>query len=267
MIDALIFSKNRPLQLHGLLSSLIKFTNLKPENISVLYKYDSPYIEGLNDIKNIYKSINFIEENNFELQVKNYLKIGQKFCVFFVDDILIKDHIDFNVPCGVLTDNPAILNFSLRLGTNLTFCYPVNSSQAVPDGNINSQMFIWNWKDSQYDWNYPFSVDGHVFRRSDLEGWSSHLSFKTPNQFESKLQEIPRTYNLPHISCCYLTSKLFNNPLNKVQSEFNNKSENISIDELFSIWKSNKEIDVNHFVDFLNRGAHHPVNLPIKERK
>jgi len=267
MIDAMIFSKNRPMQLHALLASIKKHTNLSPESITVLHNYDEDFQEGLSAVKEKHRGVNFLQEINFTDQVKTFLKLGSKFCVFFVDDMIVKDDIDFNVPCSILETNPQIINFSLRLGTHLHHCYPVNSSQSVPDGTVRSGFFIWDWKNSQLDWNYPFSVDGHIFRRSELEGWSSHLSFSRPNNFEESMQQIKNFFVLPSLGCCYVTSKVFNMPLNRVQNDVKNRAENISVESLNTLWLEGKELDIDKVYKFLNIGAHQPLELPLRDIK
>lgn len=267
MIDLMIFSKNRPMQLHCLLSSLKEFSNFESSNINVLHKYDKKYEEGLNKVKSQHLNVNFIEESSFEDQVKDYLKSGQKYCVFFVDDMIVKNNFDINLPCNILSSNQNVLTFSLRLGTHLTYCYPTNSQQQVPNGMINSGVFVWNWKASHLDWNYPFSLDGHIFRRSDLEGWASHLKFLNPNQFEDKLQSIKENFVLPEMCVSYVNSVTFNMPLNRVQNEYKNRAEDVSVDELYDLWMNGKELDYGLLFGFLNNGAHHPLNLPIKDSK
>ena len=267
MLDILIFSKNRPLQLQGLIKSLLHYSNVDSKKINVLYKYDDQYLEGINNLKYIHQEINFIKETDFNKQVKEFLGNGEKFCSFFVDDIIVKDNFDFTIPCKILELNPHIMTFSLRLGTHLTFCYALNSSQLVPNGVINSGIFIWNWKNSQHDWNYPLSLDGHIFRKSDIESWSSHLSFKNPNQYESQLQSVRSNFVMPDICCSFLKSKIFNLPLNRVQNEFQNRCEDISIDDLYELWKSKKEIDYLKFENFMNKSVHEPLSLPLVSRK
>jgi len=193
------------------------------------------------------------------------LKLGEKYCMFFVDDMLFKEETNFSLPCAVLESSPDILTFSLRLGLHLNYCYPVNSEQHIPNGEINHQIFFWNWKNSGLDWNYPFSLDGNIFRRRDLEGWSSHLSFSNPNQLEDRLQSIKSTYAIPEICSCQIRSRTFNMPLNRVQEEYKNRAENVEADELYSLWMSGKELDYEKVFGFINSGAHHPLNLPLKD--
>lgn len=268
MIDSIIFSKNRPLQLHCLLSSLVKNSNLPGNKIKVLHKYDEEFLEGLSLVKSLHPEVIFEKEENFELQVKSYLGTEEKYCVFFVDDIVVKEEIDFRVPCEILENNPEILCFSLRLGLHLNYCYPMSQRQIVPNGIINSELFAWGWKGAHFDWGYPFSVDGHVFRRSEIESWVSHLKFNNPNQFESSLQEITKTFVIPNGMVSHVVSKLFNNPANRVQDEFKNKNESsASIQDFNKILLSGKEIDFTKFKGFMNNGAHTPVEFEMRNRK
>ena len=262
MIDAMVFSRNRPMQLHTLLSSMERLTNLK--DVTVLHRYDDQYKPGLQRVIGLHPTVKFVEETDFEGQVKTYLKLGQKFCVFFVDDMIFKMPIDVAGPCAVLANNPNFLTFSMRLGTHLTYCYPNSSQQRVPDGSIKSGFFVWGWKGAEHDWGYPFSVDGHIFRRSELEGWTSHLRFASPNQFESQMQLVRGTFALPDLCFSMINSTVFNMPLNKVQTELNNRSESVSIDEMYSSWMSGMTFDYERVTGLLNDAAHSPVSIPLR---
>jgi hypothetical protein len=260
MIDALVFSKNRPMQLHCLLESLEKYTNLS--KIKVLHCYDEKFEKGLVELQLIHPKVEFLKETDFELQVKNFLASNEKYCTFFVDDIFVKDIVDFSQPCAILENNPQFLTFSLRLGTHLTKCYPTNSEQQIPDGQVSSGFFVWRWKGANHDWGYPFSVDGHVFRKADLESWCNHLKFKNPNQFESAMQVIPSTFALQDYCVSYAFSKIVNTPINRVQEEFKNRSEEVSVDDLYSSWINGERLQFEEAFKILNDGAHMPINIP-----
>jgi hypothetical protein len=260
MIDALVFSRNRPMQLHCLLESIKRNTNLS--KIKVLHRYDARYSDGLKLVQSANPGVEFLEEANFEVQVKSFLQGEEKYCTFFVDDIVVKDRIDFAQVCSVLESNHQLLTFSLRLGTHLTRCYPNNAEQQVPNGSINSGFFVWGWKGASHDWGYPLSVDGHVFRRSELEGWCNHLKFKNPNQFEASMQTIPSTFALQDHCVSYVISKIVNTPINRVQEEFKNRSEEVSIDSLYDSWMNGERLQFEKIFKLTNDGAHMPVEIP-----
>lgn len=265
MIDAMIFSRNRPMQLHALLSSIENLTNLS--NVSVLHRYDENYREGLERVKSFHSNVSFIEEKDFESQLKSYISNGEKYCVFFVDDMLVKKNVDVNVCCQILEHNPEFLTFSLHMGTHLSYCYPMNSPQQVPNGAVNSGYFVWGWKDAQYDWGYPFSVDGHIFRRHEIESWTSHLSFKNPNQFESEMLKIPHIFAVPNGMICELVSSVFNMPINRVQNEIHNRAEEVSVVELYNDWMNGFEFDTQSVVGFINHDAHEPIKISYRKQQ
>lgn len=260
-IDALIFSRNRPLQLHCLLDSIKRLTNLS--DVSVLHRYDHRYKPGLEKLKTLHPDIRFLDEADFPKQVRQYLQCGPEFCLFFVDDMVVKDRVDLTVPCQVLRAHRELLTFSLRLGTHLTSCYMTRSRQCVPDGRVSAGLFLWDWRGAEHDWGYPFSVDGHIFRRQELQTWTSVLRFANPSQFEAQMQTIPKRSAVPPICACHLISKVLNMPLNMVQSEFNNRCEQGSVDELYQTWMSGKVLDYSRIIGFANAAVHQPLSLPL----
>jgi len=136
----------------------------------------------------------------------------------------------------------------------------MNSPQPVPTGNTQGEFFIWQWVNSQFDWNYMFSVDGHVFRKSEIYSWISHLDFSNPNTLEASMQEIPKTFALQPLGFCHIISRLLNIPMNRVQNTFINRCENISHTDLNDAYLEGERLDSGQYQGNLNRGCH--TNLP-----
>lgn len=268
MIDIVSFSRNRPLQLYSFLESLEDNTDARfSSNVSVIYRYDDPFLEGLGEVKNKFGWVNFINQDNMRNDVLVELeKSKNEFCVFFVDDIIIKDSVSFSSVCETIKTNPGILTFSLRMGLNLDFCYPTSSPQPIPDGIIRSGLFAWDWRSGQGDWGYPMSVDGHIFRKSEMISWISSISFQNPNQFEDRLQPF-KSMNEKVFCACYTMSKIVNLPMNRVQDEYKNRSEEMRAEDLLEWWNEGKKIDVESLMKIKNNSAHFPVKIKLKERK
>ena len=259
-----IFSRNRPLQLHALIKSL---HNVRPlRDITVLYKYDEEYLEALKEIKQEETKITFIEDNNFEQQVVSFLENAGTYSMFLVDDIVFRRPVDTSSYEEIMDNNPQFLTFSLRMGLHLFRCYPTNTWQPIPNGNVQSNYFLWNWRASQGDWNYPFSVDGNVFRTKQLLSWINHLSFTAPNSFEESMCSIPTTFAIPEMCICNSESALFNNPLNKVQSTHNNRSSQVSTELLLEKWNEGLEIDIDKLASHIPNAAHYVVDIPYRNR-
>ena len=260
-----IFSRNRPIQLFALLRSL-KYIN-PIRDITVLYSYDEEYLPALEEIKSKTNGIHFHKDDDFKGQVITFLKNAGPACLFLVDDIVFRRPFDTDTCVNILTNNPQILTYSLRMGLHLNYCYPVNRTQPIPDGTVQNNHFLWNWRNSKYDWNYPFSVDGNVFRTDQMLGWIQHLEFTAPNSFEEVMQTLQFTFAIPDMCICYTESSLFNNPLNRVQDTHKNRSGKISSEYLLEKWNEGLEIDISKLSRPIPNAAHFVVDLPFKERK
>ena len=261
-----IFSRNRPLQLQALLRSVKNFVH-PCGHVTVLYRYDEKYLAALDEVKEAHADCDFKEDDNFKQQVVSFLESSSGHCFFLVDDIVFRRPVDMNVCSNILENNPDILTFSLRLGLHLNYCYPVNAFQKIPDGQVQHGYFLWAWRSGMHDWSYPFSVDGHIFRAKQLLNYIRHLEFNTPNSFEAEMQKIPHHFALPNLSICGAESSLFNNPLNRVQDTFQNRSGNTTAEELLSRWDDGLEIDIDKLVKMIPNGAHFIVDFPLRERK
>ena len=266
MIDICIFSRNRPLQLHGLLCSIKDKVSYSGE-ITILYRYDDDYLSALMEIKEQFPECKFIEDDNFKDQVCKFLDHGSELCFFLVDDIIFRKAIDLRLCENILAHNPNILTFSLRLGLHLNYCYPMQQSQKIPNGQVQQELFIWDWTSADHDWGYPLSVDGHVFRKKQFLEWCRHLDFSNPNSYESELQSIKHTFLIPDLCITGVEAFLFNNPLNRVQDVYQNRSENVTTESLLEKWDAGLEIDISKLESIINTGAHYVTDLPLRTRQ
>lgn len=267
MIDLIVFSRNRPLQLYAFLESLFEKSDVfHSAKTTVIFKYDEKFKEGLEEVKSKFSWANFFDQKDLKNDVLDVLKTSNKdYCMFFVDDIVVKDSISFSNICKILSSNPGILTFSLRMGLHLDFCYPTNSPQQIPDGMVKGGFFIWDWREGAGDWGYPMSVDGHAFRKIEILPWIERIDFSSPNQFEDFIQ--PAKNYLPSHHCiCYASSKIINLPINRVQNEYKNRSEEIDADSLLEIWNKREKIDIFSLENIKNNSAHFPAKIGFIER-
>ena len=263
-IDVMVFSKDRPLQLDGLLRSLS--ANMKGVNTCVLYHYEEEYISAIEELKRTHPNVEFIKQTDFCAQVKTFVNNSAEHCMFLVDDIVFKEDVDVTMIKNVMDNNINIMTFSLRLGLHLDTCYPLSSKQPIPQGTVYPPgIFAWEWKNSEMDWNYPLSVDGHVFRSHQFATWIKELQFSRPNSYEESLQLIRQRYPLPPIAICYARSKIVNLPLNRVQNDVENKCGNIDSLTLMQMWNEGKRMNIEKYQGILNNGAHEELELHIKE--
>jgi len=266
-ITAIVFSKNRPMQLFALLESMFYNSNMDPTDVNVLYKADHEYIWPMEQAKQAFPKVNFHPEFDFRTQTMGLVNGAKEHVVYFTDDDVFKDNVDFDLITRFLGGNLPVFCFSLRLGKHLDFCYSTQSRQSVPHAGVTKEpFFVWNWKGTDWDWNYPLSVDGHVFRRTDaLFAMNNSGDWKSPNTFEGNMSHLHNQIPHPQMAC-FTVSRVFNVPHNRVQSEVKNVFGGGSEGDLLSLWNEGKKIDIKTFQRIKNKSAHQLVPLTFVKR-
>jgi hypothetical protein len=89
------------------------------------------------------------------------------------------------------------------------------------DTDFIEPFISWKVGDSTNDYAYPMSVDGHIFKTSTIKNMCEFLEYYNPNIFEAFLSKA--TTN-DMIIASYMSSKLVNSPINRVQDTFQNLS-------------------------------------------
>lgn len=264
MINSIIFSKDRAMQLDLLLQSIYKNA---PEtfNINVLYKFsDEEFERGYNILKEKYQNVNFISENDFKSQTLNLLNQNYEYSCFFTDDDIIYNSFNETDIIKTMSENPEIFCFSLRLGKNVKVCYSMKSENVLIPESENDNIIIWNWTKHYMDFGYPLSVDGHIFKTKDILKLSTNIAYKNPNTFEAALQ-IFDTFPKQKMAA-YKTSVLVNTPVNIVQSVFENRKAELfsySVKDLNQLFLTGKRISLEE-MDFTNIvGCHQELELKI----
>lgn len=216
----LIFSKDRACQLDSLLRSIKDHFVPLPESITVLYKTTTPeFLKGYRILedKKIFAKAQFIKEQKFEQDVHRVM-------AGFSDDSLVMFFVDDNIvfkQCDVRTVLDAFTQKHLFVSTRVSRNYPQDTAPVFLQ---NDSYLEWKWnynKRHWVTWNYPFSVDGNIFHGNHIKKIIQKISFSAPNSFEGHMhfcrhawwiKRIPLALSLKDVS-------VFNNPLNKVQTE------------------------------------------------
>jgi hypothetical protein len=251
--EIIIFSKDRAMQLHSLLSSYFYFvSNTAP--LYILYTCSSAeHQKSYDDLIHLFKdrNVNFVKETNFKLQLISLLSNIKTFKMFFMtDDALFIDELDLEDFTKFNTQHTVP---SLSKGYDLTYCFAFNRKQELPDfltvQSLEPHKMIWEWNLAveSPDWAYPLSVDGSLFTTTEILKIIKQTDFKAPNSLESNLQEyLPLFIN--RYGICYEKVKYVNVPCNIVQQEWINHSTN-AMDGGFLLekWNEGKRIYFEEF--------------------
>ena len=214
----IIFSKNRASQLHLLLESLEKNSNLLFDDIKVIYTHtDEEYGKGYQKLINVFKYVNFILEDNFSLNTLESIDDDIEYTTFMVDDNVLfkKIGISKDLVLGVIKED--VCCFSLRLGLNCTYSHPANLHYSLNSYKKSENFIRINFRNEKGDFGYPLSVDGHIFKTSFIKNIISNLgNFTNPNVLETRLQfylgDIPNNvYFLPESHLVGVPANIVNN--------------------------------------------------------
>jgi hypothetical protein len=256
-MNIIVFSKDRAAQCDLFLKSMDRFfEEFNYMKINVLYTYSNKEFEmGYEKLQTYwfqYHNVNFIKEQNFKTDVLNLVdeKISQT--VFFVDDIVWKETFSIRSnEMEIFEKEPLIACLSLRLHPKLTFCYPANINQRPPQFETN---LTWFWQNERGDYGYPMSLDGHIFRTAQIYPLLYRLKYKNPNNLEGLLAMFPLV-NCPKM-ICFEKSRIFNNPINKVQTNNPNRHGHITSQHLNEEFLTGRRLAYDPYIGLENKACH-----------
>lgn len=243
--EAIVFSKDRAMQLHALLSSYYDQVG-NPVKLYVLYttsneRHSHSYKELIQLFKD--KNIQFIHEQSFKKDFENLLdSITSSKLFFMTDDGLFIDRFDLQ---EVLSFNYFQVVPSVIKGMDLTYCYIQDRQQALPDFiqpafNLPRAMKCWEWAQAEEgsDWAYPLSLDTTFYDTKEIRAMIKQADYKGPNSLESALHELYAPVFLQRKGVCYDRSKYVNIVCNVVNTEHANRNTGKhSVESLLKKWE------------------------------
>jgi len=236
--------------------------------IKVIWTHsNSQHAKQYEQLANTYSDIEFIGEVYFESQVLASMA-GYEYVLFLVDDnIFVRDFSIGNIIDSLIT-NPDALGFSLRLSTNTTYCYPLRLDQELPEFTIIDHEFLkFDWTSGQHDFGYPLEISSSIFRVKDIMAVLHH-SFVNPNMLEVHLDNNKTAFYQRKFLLCNQYSYTFRNPVNKVQSLFNNRAGETfyyPVENLKDMFSQGYRVDVEEYSGFIPNACHQEVELKFKK--
>ncbi len=271
MISLIIFSKNRPLQLDLCLKSLNGFD--ADYKATVIYSCDPDYAEAYETLKKEHPSIGFWMQSKslFKDVYTRVVTADNDYVCFLTDDCLFyrRSPLLCNMTLDAIFEHDLVGCYSLRLGENITHRgttkYSRYGGEPIKDVLRKSpNLTIFTNKRGMicYDrtqhlwggyWNYPFSVDGHIFRKKHVVDWMEELCYlepvkkwrQTPNELEGALQRFLADF--PPFVACDAESCLFNSPNNRVQNSHENDNgsqHSLTSKDLLELFNKGKRINI-----------------------
>jgi glycosyltransferase involved in cell wall biosynthesis len=211
--------------------------------------------------------VEFIRESDFHTDIR-ILATGSEFILFLVDDTLFVQPFEIDSLCHLLGRQPDAIGFSLRLGTNIQHCYPINQPQCSPHfETIEPGILRYTWPAAEHDFGYPLEISSSLYRTIDILPLLEELSFSNPNTFEAQLAATSARFVDQHSTMlCAEHSLGFCTPINKVQTVYNNRSgetPRYSIDNLARIYADGCRVNVAQYFGVVPTACHQEVELSI----
>ena len=117
MASVIVFSKDRPMQLHAYLESILHFSDIEEHQISIIYA-ESDYIR-YDRVKGKFPAANWIRQKDFYADTLSCIQDAEDVLMFGCDDVIFTGAFNIQIIEGILGNESSIWGFSLRLGGNI----------------------------------------------------------------------------------------------------------------------------------------------------
>lgn len=228
MSTIIVFSKDRPLQLHAYLESLIRASGCREGQIYVLYREVSPIC--YDKVKSHFPHVHWILEESFDRQLRRLVSKADKHIMFGCDDVVFINHFELRMMERYLDGHEDIFGFSLRLGQNI---------RPLPKGlQRDGKVCSWSWEENSGHYGYPWELDCTLYRKSDVLGILQKIDeVRSPNYFESIPEENPLEYiAAKRMAAYYEHSNAIVITVNRVQDTHPNQVDESDATDVLSLF-------------------------------
>ena len=291
-IHAVVPSFNRACQLHLLLESLERNAP-NVFDVHVIYNYEGKehakayhrLIERVEALHPVFPTVSFYHQTpgveGFFGDFWGCTFSGRGGLVaFFVDDnVMFRKMTDVDgIRAKLTVEQSGYSSFSMRLGRNITHDGPQTDTHLIQptiidcDQNPGLVEFSYFHGMGTCHFAYPFSVDGHIYRKALLEpfvnmvNWDDHNNV---NDMEGAIvgQIFRDMHTWPSWCFCYEESIVLNNVLNKINDKSSTRvgKNSVNPDNLALMYNGGVVIDYDK-MDFSNVHQCH-TDIPVGFRK
>ena len=294
-IQAIIFSKDRPLQLHATLASFaLHASDATRVPIHVLCRASTEaYARGYTQVADELAGelqINWVQETDFKADLLAVMqeprpssrrrrlwdrltlqhpRLRTEHLLFLVDDNIFIRPFRLQEITDTLCGHHDAIGFSLRVGRNTTSCYSMQCEQPLPSFEPAPPGLCFQWSGQVGDFGYPLEVSSSVYRSADMIPLLRTLPYNNPNRLEQGLSAASGLFKrrLPTL-LCFEESVAFCAPVNKVQSILDNRSgaqEEYSSEALNTLFLDGYRVNISTLSGFTPNAAHVEIELPLSK--
>lgn len=248
----IIPSYQRPAQLYLLLESLERFGRFEP---IILYKNDPKFYDGYLECNKKF-NIALISEQNFKNDLIYYIP-DDNICIACDDNFLYRNVPEIpNLKSGEV--------FSLRLGLNISMQNYATNERLPMRTNFIVKNNILSWNPvgvGYYNWEYPFSLDFHIYNGKQFKRLAESINFNNTNTLEGNLMKYRNQITVMY---CPKYSCGVNWPLNNLSGL--TTSQNVSLNSIYNKFMSGYKISLDSLIKENIIGCHQLFNLEWTKR-
>ncbi len=270
-ITGVIFSKDRPMQLDATLRSFyLHCQDHESIRLKVLYTTSNEFQRELYEsVIKEHSSVEFVRERDFREDLLALLS-RSGYVLFLVDDNIFVQDFNLADALHALKTHPDAIGFSLRLGENTVYCYPLDKEQRVPEfKSVHKNIIKYDWTIAEYDFGYPLETSSSIYRTDEILPLLKRLVFKNPNSLEAFMDPNKELLKQSHAYLvCFQKSVTFCAPINKVQNVCDNRAggrQEYTAETLARLFKNGYRIDIFAYSNLIPNACHQEIDLRFVE--
>jgi hypothetical protein len=204
--------------------------------------------------------VEYIKRENFKEQFLKSIDDKINYMALFGDDNIFCRKFDTADGAFSIFDNDSrILALSLSLGRNTIF-HPDYGEMKLPKFDCVNR---WEWYGASVDFGYPMlSALGNIYHTNDIKEVLKQCELPDVPYIEPEI--LKRPISKPML-ICYEESRVFENALNQVITEWENPHGNITAEYLNEQFLNGKQLK-NIYDDYKNKTCHEIIGIELEER-
>ena len=195
-----------------------------------------------------------------------------EFVSFHSDDNLYVNSFSLSEAIHILQQNENVLTYSLRLGSNIRYCYTCdieNRRMKQPQFQpVDPRTFVFNWPGQEYDFGYPFEVSASIYHSSQALPIIAKYKGVPATRIEAFWDNHKGQFHTIPFMACPVISKVVNVPINRVGFYPNKISEKfgITVGELAYKFSEGYRINIDQFSGFVSDSPHVELEFSFEKK-
>jgi hypothetical protein len=240
-LQVICFSKDRPLQLHGYLTSFYRHCEQNAAVKVLVQSQPQWFADAYSQVEDEFSQVEFCHETDFRTDLESLIG-DTEYTMFGCDDVVFTRSFETRV-------DPDVIGLSLRLGNHVTrdmFGNPLSQPAQFRQGNQ------WPVAEGVGDWGYPWEVLGTIYETDFVKRMVTRVQANSPSQLEERGSRCWSEETDKRMLSSWALSRLVVPTVNLVQQEFpNGICGNVPLDVgyLLDCWNHGMRLDIDRYAN------------------